>query len=179
MISEIESVSVHGISTVEHIAIYPATHYAVGGERMEDCLSNIERDMIAEVEDLKNRGKLLEAERLKQRTSYDIEMMREIGYCNGIENYSRYFDGRQPGETPYTLMDYFPYDFLVLVDESHMTLPQIRAMYNGDRARKDALVEYGFRLKSAFDNRPLTFKEFESKFHQIICVSATPAEYEL
>lgn len=178
-ISEIEAVSGHAVSTLQHIAIYPASHYAVGGDRMEDCLANIEKDMIKEVEDLKNRGKLLEAERLKQRTSYDIEMMREIGYCSGIENYSRYFDGRAPGETPYTLMDYFPDDFLVLVDESHMTLPQIRAMYNGDRARKDALVEYGFRLKSAFDNRPLTFDEFESKYHQIICVSATPAEYEM
>ncbi len=178
-ISEIEAVSGHAISTLEHIAIYPATHYVVGEERMEKCLANIEKDMEIEVEDLKSRGKLLEAERLKQRTSYDIEMMREIGFCSGIENYSRYFDGRQPGETPYTLMDYFPDDFLVLVDESHMTLPQIRAMYNGDRARKDALVEYGFRLKSAFDNRPLTFAEFENKFHQIICVSATPAEYEM
>ncbi len=121
----------------------------------------------------------MEAERLKQRTSYDIEMMREIGYCSGIENYSRYFDGRSPGETPYTLLDYFPDDFLLLVDESHMTIPQLHAMYNGDRARKDALVEYGFRLKSAFDNRPLKFEEFEQKFHQIICVSATPGDYEM
>ena len=132
-----------------------------------------------EVAELQAQGKILEAERLKQRTSYDIEMMREIGYCNGIENYSRYFDGRMPGETPYTLMDYFTDDFLVLVDESHMTLPQIRAMYNGDRARKDALVEYGFRLKSAYDNRPLKFEEFENKFQQIICVSATPGPYEM
>lgn len=178
-ISECEAVSGHAVSSLEHIAIYPATHYAVGSEKMEECLANIEHDMKIEVEDLRARGKILEAERLKQRTSYDIEMMREIGYCNGIENYSRYFDGRQAGETPYTLMDYFPDDFLVLVDESHMTLPQIRAMYNGDRSRKDALVEYGFRLKSAFDNRPLKFHEFENKFHQIICVSATPAEYEM
>ena len=178
-ISEIEAVSGHVVSNLEHIAIYPATHYAVGGDKMEDCLANIERDMNIEVEEMRAKGKLLEAERLKQRTSYDIEMMREIGYCNGIENYSRYFDGRKPGETPYTLMDYFPDDFLVFVDESHMTIPQIHAMYNGDRARKDALVEYGFRLKSAFDNRPLKFKEWESKIHQLICVSATPGDYEM
>ncbi len=178
-ISEIEAVSGRTIATLEHIAIYPATHYVVGGERMESCLANIERDMNLEVEELRAKGKILEAERLKQRTSYDIEMMREIGYCSGIENYSRYFDGRQPGETPYTLLDYFPENFLVIVDESHMTLPQIHAMYNGDRARKDALVEYGFRIKSAYDNRPLKFEEFENKIHQIICVSATPGEYEM
>lgn len=178
-ICEIEAVSGHIVSTLEHIAIYPATHYVVGGDRMEDCLKNIEHDMNIEVQEMQDKGKILEAERLKQRTSYDIEMMRELGYCNGIENYSRYFDGRKPGETPFTLMDYFPDDFLVLVDESHMTLPQIRAMYNGDRSRKDALVEYGFRLKSAYDNRPLKFEEFEKKFHQIICVSATPGPYEM
>ena len=178
-ICEIEAVSGHVVSTLEHIAIYPATHYAVGGDKMEDCLKNIENDMKIEVQEMQDKGKILEAERLKQRTSYDIEMMREIGYCNGIENYSRYFDGRKPGETPFTLMDYFPDDFLVLVDESHMTLPQIRAMYNGDRSRKDALVEYGFRLKSAYDNRPLKFEEFERKFHQMICVSATPGDYEM
>lgn len=178
-ICEIEAVSGRVVSTLEHIAIYPATHYVVGGDRMEECLAQIEKDKEIEVAELESKGKLLEAERLKQRTSYDIEMMREIGYCSGIENYSRYFDGRQPGETPYTLLDYFPDDFLVIVDESHMTLPQIRAMYNGDRARKDSLVEYGFRLKSAYDNRPLTFDEFEKKFHQIICVSATPGPYEM
>ncbi|MBQ8424814.1 MAG: excinuclease ABC subunit UvrB [Clostridia bacterium] len=178
-ICEIEAVSGHVVSTLEHIAIYPASHYAVGSEKMENCLKNIEKDMISEVAEMEAKGKILEAERLKQRTSYDIEMMREIGYCNGIENYSRYFDGRNPGETPYTLMDYFPDDFLVLIDESHMTLPQIHAMYNGDRSRKNALVEYGFRLKSAYDNRPLKFEEFESKFHQLICVSATPASYEM
>jgi len=178
-ICEIESVSGRVVSTLDHIAIYPATHYAVGGEKMEECLANIQKDMEIEVQALLDAGKLLEAERLKQRTSYDIEMMRELGYCSGIENYSRYFDGRKPGETPFTLFDYFPDDFLVLVDESHMTLPQVRAMYNGDKARKDALVEYGFRLKSAYDNRPLKFDEFEKKFHQIICVSATPAPYEM
>ena len=178
-ICEIEAVSGRVVSTLEHIAIYPASHYAVGSDKLENCLAEIEKDMLVEVEELQAKGKILEAERLKQRTSYDIEMMREIGYCNGIENYSRYFDGRKPGETPYTLMDYFPDDFLLLIDESHMTIPQIHAMYNGDRARKDALVEYGFRLKSAYDNRPLKFEEFESKFHQLICVSATPAPYEM
>lgn len=178
-ICEIESVSGRVTATLDHIAIYPATHYAVGGERMEECLAEIQKDMEEEVAAMLAEGKLLEAERLKQRTSYDIEMMREIGYCSGIENYSRYFDGRKPGETPYTLMDYFPDDFLLLVDESHMTLPQIRAMYNGDRARKDTLVEYGFRIKSAYDNRPLTFDEFDRKYHQIICVSATPGPFEM
>ncbi len=178
-ICEIESVSGRVVSTLDHIAIYPATHYAVGGERMESCLAEIQKDMEIEVDQLLKQGKLLEAERLKQRTTYDIEMMREIGYCSGIENYSRYFDGRKPGETPFTLFDYFPDDFLVIVDESHMTLPQVRAMYNGDKARKTALVDYGFRLRSAFDNRPLKFDEFEKKFHQIICVSATPAPYEM
>jgi len=178
-ICEIESVSGRVVSTLDHIAIYPATHYAVGSKKMEECLAQIQADMEKEVADMQAQGKILEAERLKQRTSYDIEMLREIGYCSGIENYSRYFDGRQPGETPYTLMDYFPDDFLLLVDESHMTLPQIRAMYNGDRSRKDALVEYGFRIKSAYDNRPLTFDEFDKKYHQIICVSATPGVYEM
>ena len=178
-ICEIESVTSRAVSTLSHIAIYPATHYAVGGKKMEECLKNIEEDMIKEVEELQAKGKILEAERLKQRTSYDIEMMREIGYCSGIENYSRYFDGRNPGDTPYTLFDYFPDDFLVLVDESHMTIPQVRAMYNGDKARKDALVEYGFRLKSAYDNRPLKFDEFEKKYAQMICISATPGPYEM
>ena len=178
-ICEIEAVTGRVTATLEHIAIYPASHYVVGSDKLEECLSNIEKDMQEEVAELQAKGKILEAERLKQRTSYDIEMMREIGYCSGIENYSRYFDGRKPGETPYTLMDYFPDDFLLLIDESHMTIPQVRAMYNGDRARKDSLVEYGFRLKSAYDNRPLKFDEFESKFHQLICVSATPGPYEM
>ena len=178
-ICEIEAITGRVTATLEHIAIYPASHYVVGSDKLENCLANIQKDMEAEVAELQAKGKILEAERLKQRTSYDIEMMREIGYCSGIENYSRYFDGRQPGETPYTLMDYFPDDFLLLIDESHMTIPQVRAMYNGDRARKDALVEYGFRLKSAYDNRPLKFDEFESKFHQLVCVSATPGPYEM
>lgn len=178
-ISEVEAVSGRAVATLSHIAIYPATHYAVGGEKLNNCLKNIENDMLKEVEELQKQGKILEAERLKQRTSYDIEMMREIGYCSGIENYSRYFDGRNPGEMPYTLFDYFPDDFLLLIDESHMTIPQIRAMYNGDKARKDSLVDYGFRLKSAYDNRPLKFDEFETKFQQMICFSATPGPYEM
>jgi len=178
-ISEIEVVTSKAVSNLEHVAIYPASHYAVGSEKLESCLKNIEDDMDKEVKDLEARGKLIEAARLKQRTSYDIEMMREMGYTNGIENYSRYFDGRRPGEMPYTLLDYFPDDMLVFIDESHMTIPQIRAMFNGDRARKNNLVEFGFRLKSAYDNRPLTFEEWESKISQMVCVSATPGPYEL
>ena len=135
--------------------------------------------MEKEVKAFEDQGKVVEALRLRQRTSYDIEMLREMGYTNGVENYSRYFDGRKPGDTPYTLLDYFPDDFLMIIDESHMTLPQIRAMYNGDRARKDNLVGYGFRLKSAYDNRPLQFEEFEKKYQQLICVSATPGKYEM
>ena len=135
--------------------------------------------MIDRVEEFKCNNKLLEAQRLQERVSYDVEMIREMGYCSGIENYSRYFDGRQPGQPPYTLLDFFPKDFVLFVDESHMTLPQIRAMYNGDRSRKTNLVEYGFRLPSAYDNRPLTFQEFDERVGQMICVSATPAPYEL
>ena len=146
---------------------------------MEQALEQIERDRELAVENFTKQGKLIEAERTGQRVSYDIEMMREVGYCSGIENYSRYFDGRAPGEPPYTLIDYFPKDFLTIIDESHMTLPQIRAMYNGDKARKQSLVEYGFRLEAAKDNRPLTFNEFESKIGQVMYVSATPAQYEL
>ena len=177
-ISECEFVTGKAINRVKHVAIFPASHYAVGDEKMEKSLGEIERDMREEVEALKKQNKLLEAQRLLQRTSYDIEMMREIGYCSGVENYSRYFDGRKPGEPPFTLLDYFPKDFIVFIDESHMTVPQIRAMYNGDRARKTNLVEYGFRLKSAFDNRPLTFDEFDKRIVQQIFISATPAEYE-
>ena len=178
-ISEVEAVSGKKISTLSHIAIYPASHYVVGSDKLEGSLKEIERDMAEEVASFEQQGKLIEAQRLKQRVSYDIEMLREMGYCNGIENYSRYFDGRKVGEAPYTLLDYFPDDWLLLVDESHITIPQIRAMYNGDRARKDNLVGYGFRMKSAYDNRPLTFSEFEKKIDQIICVSATPGPYEM
>ncbi len=167
------------LSQLAHVLIFPASQYAVGNEKMQSALSMIECDMNNEVKAFRDEGKLLEAQRLEQRTRYDLEMMREIGYCSGVENYSRYFDGRAPGEPSFTLLDYFPAGkFLVFIDESHMTLPQIRAMYHGDRSRKDNLVGYGFRLKSAYDNRPLTFEEFDERVPQLICVSATPAPYE-
>ena len=178
-VKEVDFVTGEPISTLKHAVIFPASHYAVGSEKMQNALKAITCDLHNEVKALEDDGKILEAQRLKQRTNYDIEMMSEIGYCSGVENYSRYFDGRSPGEPPFTLLDYFPKNFLLFVDESHMTLPQLRAMYNGDKARKTNLVDYGFRLKSAFDNRPLKFEEFEKRINQIICVSATPAEYEL
>ncbi len=178
-LSEVDIVTGEKITELKHAVIFPASHYAVGSEKLKKAIQQIELDTQKEVQDFKDEGKLLEAERLGQRTSYDIEMLKEIGFCSGIENYSRYFDGREIGVPPFTLLDYFPNDFLLFVDESHMTLPQIRAMYNGDRSRKNNLVNYGFRLQSAFDNRPLTFEEFDSRVPQMICVSATPAEYEL
>ena len=177
-IAQIEKVSGHILSTLEHAALYPATHYATDAAHLEEHISKIEEDLKIRVAEFEKDGCLLEAQRIAQRTRYDIEMMREIGYCQGIENYSRYFDGRNPGDAPYTLLDYFTGDFLVLIDESHVTVPQIRAMYNGDRARKEMLVKYGFRLPSAFDNRPLLFEEFEKKIGQTIYVSATPGPYE-
>ncbi len=164
--------------TVLHAPIYPATFYATNPESRDRALEQIRLDMEERVRYFEEAGKPLEAERLRQRTSYDLEMIREIGYCQGIENYSRYFDGRKPGDAPFCLLDYFPGDFLVMIDESHVTVPQIRAMYAGDRARKDVLVDYGFRLPSAFDNRPLRFDEFNARLHQTIYVSATPAPYE-
>ncbi len=168
------------ISELKHVLIFPASQYAVGSDKMKSALSMIERDMQDEVKAFRDDGKLLEAQRLEQRTTCDLEMMREIGYCSGVENYSRYFDGRTAGEPSFTLLDYFPTGrFLVFIDESHMTIPQIRAMYHGDRSRKDNLVGYGFRLKSAYDNRPLTFEEFDARVPQLICVSATPAPYEM
>ena len=168
------------ISELKHVLIFPASQYAVGNDKMKSALSMIERDMQDEVKAFRDSGKLLEAQRLEQRTTYDLEMMREIGYCSGVENYSRYFDGRAPGEPSFTLLDYFPKNnFLVFIDESHMTIPQIRAMYHGDRSRKENLVGYGFRLQSAYDNRPLTFEEFDERVPQLICVSATPAPYEM
>ena len=178
-ICEEEAVTGRITAELKHVCIFPASHYAVGSDRMERALTMIERDMEDEVRAFRENGHLLEAQRLEQRTTFDLEMMREIGYCSGVENYSRYFDGRDPGEPPFTLLDYFPDDFLVFIDESHMTIPQIRAMYRGDRSRKDNLVSYGFRLHSAYDNRPLTFEEFDSRISQLVCVSATPAEYEL
>lgn len=178
-IKEIELVTGKPVSTLEHMLIFPATHYAVGSENLDKVLATIRKDAEKEVKAFEEKGKLIEAQRLKERTNYDLEMIKEMGYCNGIENYSRYFDGRNEGEPPYCLLDYFPKDFILFVDESHITLPQVRAMYNGDRARKTNLVDYGFRLKSAFDNRPLTFDEFNSRIGQTIYVSATPAKYEL
>ena len=178
-ISDVEVVSGRQIATVLHTIIFPANHYVVEGITLEKSIEQIRRDMWEEVEAFKNKGMAVEAQRLLQRTSYDIEMMQELGYCSGIENYSRYFDGRSRGEPPFTLLDYFPDNFVTFIDESHMTLPQIRAMYNGDRRRKENLVSYGFRLESAFDNRPLRFEEFDSRVGQMICVSATPNKYEL
>ena len=178
-ISEIDVTTGKVLSGLRHAVIFPASHYAVGTERLLSALTMIEEDLKGEVKAFEDAGKLLEAQRLSQRTEHDLEMLREIGYCSGVENYSRYFDGRAPGEPSFTLLDYFPDNFLVFIDESHMTIPQIRAMYNGDLARKKNLVEYGFRMKSAFDNRPLTFEEFDARVPQMICVSATPAPYEL
>ena len=178
-ISEIEVVSGKVLSVLNHISIFPATHYAVGSEKLNAVLEQIQKDANEEVEIFKKQNKLIEAQRLKERVFYDLEMMKEMGYCSGIENYSRYFDGRNIGEPPFTLLDYFPKDFLLFVDESHMTLPQVRGMYNGDRARKKNLIDYGFRLTSAFDNRPLNFKEFNDRIGQVVYVSATPAEYEV
>ena len=178
-ICETEAITGKVISELKHAAIFPASHYAVGTDILKDALKNIENDMHDEVREHKENDRLIEAQRLSQRTAYDIEMMSEIGYCSGVENYSRYFDKREIGEPPFTLLDYFPDDFLVFVDESHMTIPQLRAMYNGDRSRKKNLVDYGFRLKSAYDNRPLQFQEFEERINQWICVSATPQNYEL
>ena len=178
-IKEIELITGRAINTLEHMLIFPATHYAVGSENLENVLNQIRHDAEIEVAEFEKKGKLIEAQRLKERTNYDLEMIQEMGYCSGIENYSRYFDGREIGEAPYCLLDYFPDDFILFVDESHITIPQVRAMYNGDKARKTNLVDYGFRLKSAFDNRPLKFDEFNSKIGQTIYVSATPAPYEL
>ena len=167
------------ISELKHINLFPASHYVVEKEKKDKALDQIGRDMIECVKEFEAQGKLLEAQRLRERVSYDIEMIREMGYCSGIENYSRYFDGRSPGQPPYTLLDFFPKDFILFVDESHMTLPQLRAMYNGDLSRKVNLVDYGFRLPSAYDNRPLRFEEFDARVGQMICVSATPGPYEL
>jgi len=179
-ICEEDALTGNVVAELKHVLIFPASQYAVGSDKMRGALAMIERDMHDEVTAFRDGGKILEAQRLEQRTTYDLEMMREIGYCSGVENYSRYFDGRSPGEPSFTLLDYFPQGkFLVFIDESHMTIPQIRAMYHGDRSRKDNLVGYGFRLKSAYDNRPLTFEEFDARVPQLICVSATPAPYEL
>lgn len=178
-ICEEEVVSGKITSVLKHAVIFPASHYAVGSQKLMSAITEIESDLQEEVRAFQESGKLLEAQRLDQRTRYDIEMMKEVGYCSGVENYSRYFDGRKPGQPSFTLLDYFPENFLVFIDESHMTIPQIRAMYHGDYSRKTNLVNYGFRMRSAFDNRPLKFEEFDARVPQLICVSATPAEYEL
>ncbi|WP_128103707.1 excinuclease ABC subunit UvrB [Paenibacillus sp. DCT19] len=178
-ITEIDVLTGELVGEREHIAIFPASHFVTQEETMRVALVNIERELEERLEVLREQGKLLEAQRLEQRTRYDIEMMKEVGFCSGIENYSGPLTFRERGDTPYTLMDYFPDDMLIVVDESHVTLPQIRAMYNGDQARKTVLVEHGFRLPSALDNRPLKFDEFEEKMNQIIYVSATPGPYEI
>ncbi len=177
-ISEIDVVTGEIKGTRNHIAIYPASHYVTTKEKMERAISTIEAEMYDRIKYFRENDQLLEAQRIEQRTSYDIEMMREIGFCQGIENYSRHISGREPGSAPFTLLDYMPEDFLLVVDESHVTIPQVRGMFNGDRARKTSLVDYGFRLPSAFDNRPLNFPEFQEKLNQVIYVSATPADYE-
>ncbi|MBP5609831.1 MAG: excinuclease ABC subunit UvrB, partial [Clostridia bacterium] len=177
-ISEINVLTGELIRGLEYAAIFPASHYAVSGDRREKALGEIEAEMVERVEYFKSQNKLLEAQRIEERTKYDLEMLREVGFCSGIENYSRVLSGREPGSMPYTLLDYFPRDFLFFVDESHVTIPQVRGMSGGDTARKKNLVDYGFRLPSAYDNRPLKFPEFESKIGQTVFVSATPAEYE-
>ncbi|MDR0975806.1 MAG: excinuclease ABC subunit UvrB [Christensenellaceae bacterium] len=178
-IYEIDALTGVKISSLNHIAIFPATHYAVGSAKLTDAIKQIRADMETEVTAFEVNNMMLEAHRLRQRTNYDMEMLGEIGFCKGIENYSRYFDGRTRGEPPYTLMSYFPKDYITFIDESHMTVPQIRSMFSGDKARKSNLVDYGFRLKSAYDNRPLNFDEFNARVGQVIFVSATPAEYEI
>ena len=177
-IREVDALTGEVIGDREHVSIFPATHFLTSEDIMDLALPEIEADMKSQVAKFTKKGKLLEAQRLQQRTTYDIEMMREMGYTNGIENYSRYMDRRKPGEPPFTLLDFFPKDFLLIVDESHQTMPQVRGMYNGDRARKQQLIDYGFRLPSALDNRPLTLKEFEGHVHQVIYMSATPGPYE-
>ena len=178
-ISEINVLTGEVVSRRSHVAIFPASHYATGQEKMNKALQEIEADMEVQEKMFLDTNRPLEAERIRSRVLHDIEMMQEIGFCSGIENYSRYFDGRKPGEPPFTLLDYFPKDFLMFIDESHVTLPQVGGMFRGDRARKDALVEYGFRLPSAKDNRPLKFDEFMARVPQMVCVSATPAGFEM
>lgn len=177
-INEFDILTGKVFSEISHISIYPASHFATSKERVENAINEINIELNERVKYFENNGKLLEAQRIKERTNYDIEMLREMGYCSGIENYSRIMDGREKGSMPYTLFDYFPEDYLIFIDESHVTIPQIRAMYAGDKSRKDSLVEYGFRLPCAYDNRPLKFEEFEDKVNQVIFVSATPSKYE-
>ena len=177
-ISEINPLTGHKIAARNHVLIFPNSHYATSKEKMKKAVKTIELELADRIKEFKEKDKLVEAQRIEQRTNFDIEMMLETGFCQGIENYSRHISGRAPGSAPYTLIDYFPKDFLLMIDESHVTVPQVRAMYNGDRARKESLVEYGFRLPSAFDNRPLKFEEWEDRINQVVFVSATPADYE-
>ena len=177
-ISEINPLTGKATGIRNHVMIFPNSHYVTTSDKMERAIQTIEEEMEEQVKYFKSQNKLIEAQRIEERTNFDIEMMKETGFCQGIENYSRHISGRKPGSAPFTLFDYFPDDFLLLIDESHATIPQVRAMYNGDRARKESLVKYGFRLPSAFDNRPLKFNEFEDRINQCIFVSATPAEYE-
>ncbi len=177
-ISEINPLTGKVIGTRNHIMIFPNSHYVTSSDKMERAIHTIEEELEERIKYFKENNKLIEAQRIEERTNFDMEMMKETGFCQGIENYSRHISGREPGSAPFTLLDYLPKDFLLLVDESHATIPQVRGMYNGDRARKESLVQYGFRLPSALDNRPLQFDEFENKIHQVIFVSATPADYE-
>ena len=178
-IREIDALTGEVLGERMHVAIFPASHFVTGEDKMKIAIQNIAAELEERLSDLKKNNRLLEAQRLEQRTRYDLEMLSEMGFCSGVENYSRHLTLREAGSTPYTLLDYFPDDFLLVVDESHVTLPQVRGMYNGDRARKQMLVDYGFRLPSALDNRPLTFEEFEKRIHQIVFVSATPGPYEI
>lgn len=178
-ILEVDSLTGTIVGERQHVFIYPASHFATTKAKLEAAINSIELELAERVKELKEQDKILEAQRLLQRTNYDIEMMREVGYCSGIENYSRHISGRTPGSAPYTLLDFFPEDYLLVVDESHVTIPQVRGMYFGDRARKESLVEYGFRLPSAYDNRPLNFEEFEKRLNQVVYISATPAQFEL
>ena len=177
-ITEINPVTGKAIGIRNHVMIFPNSHYVTSKDKMERAIKDIEIELKERIEYFKSKNKLIEAQRIEERTNFDIEMMRETGFCQGIENYSRLISGRPEGSAPFTLFDYFPEDFLLLIDESHATIPQVRGMYNGDRARKESLVNYGFRLPSALDNRPLKFNEFEDKINQVIFVSATPADYE-
>ena len=178
-ISEINPLTGKVIATRNHVMIFPNSHYVTTSDKMERAIKTIEEELENRVKYFKDNGKLIEAQRIEERTNFDIEMMKETGFCQGIENYSRHISGREAGSPPFTLFDYFPKDFLLLIDESHATIPQVRAMYNGDRARKESLVNYGFRLPSAFDNRPLKFEEFEKRINQVVFVSATPGQYEV
>ena len=177
-ITEINPITGHKIGLRNHVLIFPNSHYATSKEKMKKAIVTIEEELEERIKYFNDNKKLIEAQRIEQRTNFDIEMMQETGFCQGIENYSRHISGRKPGSAPYTLIDYFPDDFLLIIDESHVTVPQVRAMYNGDKARKDSLVEYGFRLPSAYDNRPLKFEEWEDRINQVVFVSATPADYE-